>query len=109
MKLTFEQIGIFLAFLVSFISSVEFLSKKFKKQVDKTLNPLNESIKQLDISQCKNFLVKFLGDLEKGIYIDKIEMERAHEIYDHYTNDLNQNSYIHKRWKNLIGGDEHEK
>lgn len=109
MKITLEQIGIYLVFLVSFISSLEFLYKRIKKQAENALNPINELIKQLDISQCKNFLVKFLGDVEKGEFVDNIEIQRAYEVYDHYTNDLNQNSYIHKRWLKIMEDNKYEK
>ena len=67
------------------------------------------NIRQIDISQCKNFLVKFLGDIEKGLYIDEVQRQRAYEVYDHYINDLNQNSYIHIRWEKLMEGDNNEK
>ena len=92
-----------LTFIVSFITALGFLSNVLKKQVDKTLQPINDSIKELDIGQCKNFLVRFLADVEQGNDLDKVEMERAYEVFDHYTNDLKQNSYIHTRWEQLLG------
>lgn len=104
MKITIDQVAILLAFIVSLISSIEFLISRLKKQVDNTLGPINYSIKELDIAQCKNFLVSFLGNIEKGESFDEIEKQRAYEIYDHYTHDLKQNSYIHNRWEELIGG-----
>ena len=109
MKLTLEQIGIILTFLVTFISSIEFISKRLKRQLNKTLNPINKAIEDLDISQCKNFLVNFLCNVEIGKEIDEIQKQRAYEIYDHYTNDLNQNSYIHERWEELMKGNKYEK
>ena len=108
MKITIEDIGVILTFLVSFISAVEFLFKKLKKQVDKTLDPINDSIRQLDVAQCKNFLVNFFGNVEKGVKLDEIELQRAYEVYDHYINDLKQNSYIHKRWDKFFQGDKDE-
>ena len=110
MKITIEQISIFLTFLISFISSLDFLYKKIKLQVEKTLDPISKSIEQLDISQCKNFLVNFLSNIESSEQIDELQKQRAYEIYDHYTNDLKQNSYIHKRWEELTKGkDKYEK
>lgn len=106
MKITLEQIGIFLTFLVALISSIEYLYKKLKRQVSKTLDPINNNINQLDISQCKTFLVNFLSNVESGEIIDELQKQRAYEIYDHYTNDLKQNSYIHKRWEELMKGSE---
>ena len=102
MNLTIGQISTFLAFLVGFISSVVYLSKVIQKIIKKTLEPINKSINIIDVSQCKNFLVRFLADVEQGNKLDEVEIERAYEIYDHYTNDLKQNSYIHKRWKELM-------
>lgn len=109
MKITIEQIGIFLTFLIAFLSSIEFLLSRLKKQINKILSPANENIKKLDIAQCKNFLVNFLNDIEFNEKIDEIKKQRAYEIYDHYTNDLKQNSYIHRRWEELMKGKENEK
>jgi len=102
MEITLGEISTFLAFLVSFISALVYLSKTLKKAIEKTLKPINDNIKSLDVSQCKNFLVRFLADIEQGNELDKVEIERAYEIYDHYTNDLKQNSYIHVRWEQLM-------
>lgn len=101
-NITIGQIGTFLALIVGILGSMKYLSNEVKKYLEKSLNPINDSIKNLDISQCKNFLVRYLADVEQGNILDEVEKERAYEIYDHYTNDLKQNSYIHKRWEELI-------
>ena len=101
-NITLGQIATILAFIVGLLGSVKYLSKEIKNQVNKTLEPINNSIKELDVGQCKNFLVGFLADVENGKILDQVEIERAYEIYDHYTNDLKQNSYIHKRWEELM-------
>lgn len=101
-NITLGQIATILAFIVGLLGSVKYLSKEIKNQVNKTLEPINNSIKELDVGQCKNFLVRFLADVENGKILDQVEIERAYEIYDHYTNDLKQNSYIHKRWEELM-------
>ena len=96
-NITIGQISAFLIFLVSIIGSIKYLSNEVKNQIDKTLKPINDSIKELDVGECKNFLVRFLADVEQKQIIDEVEKQRAYEVYDHYTNDLKQNSYIHKR------------
>lgn len=101
-NITLGQILGTLTFIVSFIGALGYLSNVLKKQVKKALQPIEDSIKELDVSQCKNYLVRFLADIEQGNAIDEVERERAYEIYDHYTNDLKQNSYIHKRWNELM-------
>ena len=100
-NITLGQIATILAFIVGLIGSVKYLSKEIKNQVNKTLEPINNSIKELDVGQCKNYLVRYLKDVEQKNKLDEVEVERAYEIYDHYTNDLKQNSYIHKRWEEL--------
>lgn len=105
-NITLGQISQYLAFLVSLIVSVRYLSKELQNQINNLLKPINNSIKDLDVSQCKNFLVRFLADVEQGKKIDKVEEERAYELYDHYTNDLKQNSYIHRRWEKLMESEE---
>ena len=101
-NITIGQISAFLIFLVSTIGSIKYLSNEVKNQIDKRLKPINDSIKELDVGECKNFLVRFLADVEQGQIIDEVEKQRAYEVYDHYTNDLKQNSYIHKRWEELM-------
>jgi hypothetical protein len=102
-NITLGQIATILAFIVGLLGSVKYLSTELKNQVNKTLEPINNSIKELDVGQCKNYLVRYLKDVEQGNKLDEVEIERAYEIYDHYTNDLKQNSYIHKRWEELEG------
>ena len=109
MKLTIEEIGLLLTFIVSIITSIEFLLNRLKKQVTNTLEPINKYIEYLDISQCKNYLVKFLSDLENNNGVSEAEKQRAYEIYDHYTHDLGQNSYIHSKWSILMKGEKNEK
>ena len=101
-QITLGQILGALTFIVSFIGALSYLSNVLKKQVKKTLQPIEDSIKELDVSQCKNYLVRFLADIEQGNEVDEVEVERAYEIYDRYTNELKQNSYIHKRWQSLM-------
>lgn len=113
MNITLGQISAFLGLIAGLITSVSviilFLQKSLKKVIKNELEPMsiqiekiNSNVNNLDVSQCKNFLVRFLADVEQGNKLDEVEKERAYEIYDHYTNDLKQNSYIHKRWEELV-------
>ena len=75
--------------------------KRFEPVTDEIINIKND-LKTMDIGQCKNFLVRFLKDKENGIELDPVEEQRAYETYDHYKNDLGQNSYIHDKWEKLM-------
>ena len=100
-NITIGQINAFLGILAGIITSgsiiIVFIQKSLKKLIKNELEPISTQIKNLDVSQCKNFLVGFLADVEQGNELDK-----AYEIYDHYINDLKQNSYIHNRWESLL-------
>lgn len=65
--------------------------------IEKKLDNLNGHITEVDVSECKNFLVRFLADVEQGGHIDEIEKERFHEVYRHYEQDLHLNTYIHTK------------
>lgn len=73
-----------------------------KNSLNEALQPVEQSIKKLDINRCKDFLVDFLTDVENGVKKDDIQITRAYEVYDHYTMDLHGNSYIHDKWTKLM-------
>lgn len=88
--------------IAGLITAVSVIVNKFNKMFDKKLEPINESIKTLDEATCKNYLVSFLKGVEKGEQMDEVEIERAYEVYDHYSNVLHKNGYIHSKWKKLM-------
>lgn len=111
--ITIGQIAGIITVIVGVIEGIKYLVKDTRKiltdEISRSIQPLTKrvddlsnQINTLDIGQCKNFLVRFLADIEQGVELDKSEIERAYEIYDHYTNTLKQNSYIHQRWCQLM-------
>lgn len=94
-----EKIILSLGQLITAISIIIVaVNKIFKAKLD----PINRSIEKLDENQCKNFLITFLKAVEKGEEMDEVEIKRAHEVYDHYIDDLRKNSYIHDKWEKLM-------
>lgn len=101
-----------IAGLVALIKGVEYLWGKLRDAATKWLqhglaptnakiDALNNKIDDVDLSQCKNFLVRFLADVEQGQPIDEVEKERFYETYRHYTEDLHKNTYIHDKVEKL--------
>lgn len=81
------------------------IDKQFQKRCEGMfceIQKIKDDIKTMDVGQCKNFLVRFLKDIEQGNEVDEVEIQRACETYDHYKNDLGQNSYIHDKWEKLM-------
>lgn len=100
--MTLNQLAEFLKWLVTFGGSICTILFAFKKILDKSMQPIQKKIDVIDIHQCKNFLVRFLANVERGQKMDDIEIKRAYDVYEHYTKDLKQNSYIHDKWERLM-------
>lgn len=107
-NLTLLDISVIVLFIVALIKGVQELKKSIKeflqglladqfKEVNDKLDGLQTTITKLDTQECKNFLVRYLGDVERGDYIYESEQQRFWEEYDHYIDDLHENSYI-KEW-----------
>ena len=114
------SIEIFFGGLIGIISGLNIIMtfvEKIKNPIDKVtdkkvqaiLAPINtelvnirEDIIRLDKNQCKNYLIEFLESIEKGEEKTEIEIQRATEVYDHYSDDLHLNSYIHDKWERLM-------
>ena len=88
--------------LASLITATTVILTFLKKILDKQFTPINRKIDNIDKNQCRNYLVDFLADIENGVAKDECQIERAYEIYDHYTKDLNGNSYIHDKWQKFM-------
>lgn len=92
-QITLEQLATWAAFLAAFGGSVAAIIRGVNKAVSKLLEPLSEQIKSVDRENCKNFLVTFLAEVERGQDHDQIELERFHEQFEHYKA-IGGNSYI---------------
>lgn len=106
------QAGIF---LLTFITTIVGLVKYFEKVVDKVLskrlNPFNEKIDKIEkankdsfqalqLQTDKNYLVRFLADIEQNAKVDETEMEHFWYTYDNYHK-LGGNSYIDHKVEKL--------
>ena len=78
-------------FIVEFGGIIITVIFAVKKTLNKQLEPLNKKIDEvkeefhnkidsLDMNDCKNFLVRFLADVERGQHMDEVEIKRAHDV-----------------------------
>lgn len=79
-----------------------FLKKRIDNAVEKIQQPILEKIDKLDENHCKDYLISFLNDVKNGIEKNQYEISRAHDVYEHYTNVLHKNSYIHAMWEEVM-------
>lgn len=86
-----------------FINLKKYLTKIIVTELEpikESINSLDEKIDKTDMEGCKNYLVRFLADVERGNIVDEIERQRFWEQYEHYTN-KGGNSYIHQKVESL--------
>ena len=98
-NMTLGEIFHALKFIIEFVGIVGTILFGSKKIINKQLEPINKKIIKIDENQCRNFLVDFLADIDNGIKKDDVQIKRAYEVYEHYTNGLHKNSYIHDKWE----------
>lgn len=107
-NITLFEISVIALFFVGLIRGIQELKKSIKESiqklledqfdnVNKKLDDIRADTTKLDVQACKNFLVRYLADIERGDIIYDPERQRFWEEYDHYTDDLNENSFI-KEW-----------
>lgn len=104
--MTVNEVGQLVITAASFIGALGVICTAFGVIVNWLLKPIRKELKREDVRSCRMFLVGFLCDVEKGIEKDEVQWQLAHEIYDHYTNELNENSYIHDKWERVVNNKE---
>ena len=72
------------------------------KPVFDRLDAIDTKIYKMDKEQCMNFLNEFIADLENGAHKNQYQIKRAHDIYKHYEEDLDGNSYIKEQWDRVV-------
>lgn len=100
--MTVEELIKWIGLFAGFIGSITTICVFCKKVINKGFEPVYKKIDKIDENQCRNFLVDFLADIEKRMEKDEVQIKRAYEVYEHYTNDLHKNSYIHDKWEKLM-------
>lgn len=80
--------------IVSSVVNLLINSKNVKKK------DLDEKIDEVQMDNCKNYLVQAIAKLEAGGKLSPVEIERFYENYDTYTK-LGGNSYIHSETEKL--------
>lgn len=94
--------------IVTIVNTV--ISKKTSKKVD-SISDLKKDIADMreeskkdilehTLDADKTFLINFLSELENGIIKTDIQIKRAYEIYERYSNN-GGNSYVHDKWEEV--------
>ena len=102
MKNIFELL-LYLASVVGAASTISgFIIKWLDKRLKSILEPMKSQIHKMDVKECRRFLIDFLVDVEHGIEKDEVQWKFAHDVYDHYINELKENSYVKDKWERVV-------
>lgn len=74
--------------------------KKETDEIKKTVEEIKSQLNTVDLENCKNYLVTFLAEVERGEIKDAIELQRFWEEYEHYSA-KGGNSYIKEKVQKL--------
>lgn len=118
MKIAVEDVTAFISVVAGVITGglviFKFVSSIVQKWICSLLKPVNdridesnriimarldanaEELKQMQLEQYKNFLTRYLADIERDTELTEIELERFNDIYTKYDN-LGGNSYVHRK------------
>ena len=110
--LTLGELAYAIGFIATLLTSggviVKFALKNVGKIVQKELEPIKaaldantQQIRQVDVDNTKNYLQQTISAVNDGATLDNAARERFYENYDHYTNDLHLNSWVHKEVEKL--------
>lgn len=109
-NLTVGQVSALIIFIGGLIGGIKYLKKELKdalnemledqfKGINDKLDTMQSRIDIMDEQACKNFLIRYLADIERGADMLETEKLRFWEEYDHYVDPdtIDGNSYI-KEW-----------
>jgi len=88
--------------VASLIGAVGAITAILKNFIASELEPLKSQIHKMDVKECRRFLIDFLVDIENGIVKDEVQWKFAHDVYDHYINELKENSYVKDKWERVV-------
>lgn len=100
-ELTLNQLRDFMLWLIAFVTAVFTIIKGVNAGVEKALKPINDKVDRVDKNATMNYLVARIDDIDEGKKIDGVNRKRFFEEYEHYTKDLQGNSYIKEEVERL--------
>ena len=100
-SITLKQIWDFMGWLIGFGGATYAIVTAVKKAIAKGFEPINSKIDKVDKNATMNYLVARLDEADKGNKLEGVAKKRFYEEYEHYTKELNGNTYIHDEFERL--------
>lgn len=93
-EITLNQIRDLMLWIIAFATATFTIVKAVKTAITKGFEPIEKKIDRVDMNATKNYLVQQIAEIDRNGEIDGANKMRFYEQYEHYTKDLEGNSYI---------------
>lgn len=100
--MTVKNLSDIVIYIASFLAAITTVVAMTRLLLSKMFASVEDRLRKMDVRECRKFLIDFLCDVEKGVEKDEVQWNFAHETYDHYLNDLKENSYVHDKWERVV-------
>lgn len=99
--ITLNQLRDFMLWAIAFGTATATIINAVKKAIEKGFKPINEKIDKVDKNATMNYLVARIEEIDGGKKLEGVNRQRFFEEYEHYTKDLQGNSYIKEEVERL--------
>ena len=100
---TYLDIVIYVASVLVAVGTISgFIVKWLNKKLTEIIKPVKDQIHMMDVKECRRFIIDFLIDIENGKQKNEVQWKFAHDVYDHYTMELKENSYVKDFWERVV-------
>ena len=100
-EITLAQIENLMIWAIGFGGATITIVKAVKKAIDAGFKPVNDKIDKVDKNATMNYLVARMDEIDKGEKLAGVPRKRFLEEYEHYTKDLNGNTYVKEEYERL--------
>lgn len=100
-EITLGQIQNLMTWVTGFVGGIWIIVKAVQKAIEKGFKPVNEKIDRVDKNSTMNYLVEVMDKVDSGHKLEGVARKRFFDEYEHYTEDLDGNTYVKEEYERL--------
>ena len=100
-EITLGQIEALFVWIGGFIGATSVIVVAVKKAIEAGFKPVNDKIDRVDKNSTMNYLVEVMDKVDKGGKLEGVARKRFFDEYEHYTEDLDGNTYVKEEYERL--------
>ena len=100
-EITLGQLQNWMLWGIGFVGATITIINAVKKAIETGFKPVNDKIASVDKNATMNYLVDKMSDIDNGLKLEGVARKRFIDEYEHYTKELNGNTYIKEEYDRL--------